>query len=67
MNTKTRFEQIKEMNIKEMTRFLCQLLDATFEFTDDNVCDYCPASKFCKIGHTGFENWLSENMEIPVG
>ena len=64
---KTRFEQIQEMDIKEMTKFLCNLTQATLEFTDvDDICDYCSASKFCKFNHTGFEDWLSENSNIGM-
>lgn len=62
---KTRFEQIKEMNIEQMKQFLCRLTEATLELADISyVCDYCPAQKFCKLGHNGFEDWLLEEYEI---
>ena len=62
---KTRFEQIKEMNTKDMTKFLCRFTEAVLELTGINdICDYCPASKFCRDGHTGFEDWLTEEMSI---
>ena len=62
---KTRFEQIKEMNIEQMKKFLCNLTEATLNLADiSDVREYCPAQKFCKLGHTGFEDWLLEEWEI---
>ena len=59
---KTRFEQLKEMSIEDMTKFLCKFTEAILVDADiDNVCGYCPASKYCSYGHTGYIDWLKEN------
>ena len=61
----TRFEQIKQMDTKEMTRFLCYFTETVLGLADiDYACDHCPASRFCKIGHNGFEDWLNEDIKI---
>ena len=62
---KTRFEQIKEMDIQQMTKFLCNFTEAILDSADiDNICDYCPAEKYCKVGHTGYVDWLKESMKL---
>lgn len=59
---KTRFEQIKNMNEEEITRFFCKFTEAVLELAEiDDLCNYCPASKYCKIGHTGYADWLKED------
>lgn len=70
---KTRFEQIKDMDKETMTKFLCRytwaildLFEVDENLSDDAVCEYCPASKFCKVGHKGFTDWLDEEMQIRV-
>lgn len=58
---KTRYKQITEMDKEEMTKFLCNLTEAILNLADiDGVCNYCPAQKYCKIGHTGYQDWLDE-------
>ena len=51
----TRYEQIKEMTLEEMSRFLCECLD-----TD---CEDCKATEYCYNGHKGFIDWLREEVD----
>mgnify|MGYP007038184224 CR=1 FL=1 len=57
----TRYEQIKEMTLEEMSSFLCECL-----VTD---CGRCKATEYCHLGHTGFTDWLNEEVyeiDCPV-
>ncbi len=50
----TNYEDIKSMSIEDMARRLCQI-------TDD--CNTCVASDYCVWGHSGYIDWLNEEVE----
>lgn len=49
----TRFERIKNLTIEEMAKLLCKL----------STCSLCVASGYCQTLHTGYIDWLKEEME----
>lgn len=58
----TNLKYIQTCSKEQLTKFLCEL----FEGAPD-VCSYCPASKHCFIGHTGFQDWLDDEREEVTG
>lgn len=50
----TRFEMIKSLDRTDMSLFLCDLFDKD--------CNNCPATKICKIGINGMDEWLNEEV-----
>lgn len=59
----SRFEIIKNGTDEEKTQVLCDIVELIYNkieeecYLDGNPCDYCPATNFCKLGHTGFLDW----------
>ena len=50
----TRFERIKNtLTVEEMAQLLCKL----------STCSLCVASVYCHNQHTGYIDWLKEEME----
>jgi len=56
----TNYEYIKSCSKEQLIKFLCDLFHA-------DICSFCPASKHCFIGHTGFQDWLDDEHEEVTG
>lgn len=52
----TRLEFLQTCNKQDLSRYLCAIVDNCASFR----CEYCPATDFCKTGHTGWLDWLDE-------
>ena len=55
----TKAEKIRAMTDEELADFLCDIR----AHKSYGGCECCPADKFCKIGHTGFVDWLKKEVE----
>ena len=54
---RTNADKIRNMSDEELVEFLCDISGVD--------CDKCIAAKYCKIGHTGFIDWLQ--IEVSDG
>ncbi len=52
----TRLEYLQTASKEDIASLLCDLMDNT-------TCGPCQAQEFCRMGHTGFEDWLEEEQE----
>lgn len=60
----TRYEAIKSMSKQDMIRFLCDLWLLSSDPDTATGCDHCPmAGLHCRIGHTGWEDFLDEEWD----
>lgn len=53
----TNADRIRRMTDEELVEFLCNIT------TGDAGCDDCLAFNDCRLGHTGFEDWLKAESE----
>ena len=60
----TRYEYIQSCSLEEMAHILCDILDVSLIDSDIRPCDVCIATKYCKVGHNGFKDWLSKEAVL---
>lgn len=54
----------KNGNAEEIADVLCSMINnMPTNPKDDNNCEICPATNYCKIGHTGFIDWLETEQD----
>lgn len=55
--TATNGDRIRRMNDDELAEFLCDMVTRT-----EGACNECVAYEYCEKGHTGFPDWLKEEV-----
>ena len=64
----TRLEHIKGCNKEELAKTFCNVLEKAFDNYENEskvaivFCDYCPATDMCHKDHSGFIDWLEEEI-----
>lgn len=61
----TNFEYIKSLTQKELSHFLCEMVEEEFYKTHDYTqyhCEFCPMTNRCRSGHNGWMDWLMEEQ-----
>ena len=53
----TNADRIRRMNDDELAEFLCDMVTRT-----EGACNECVAYEYCEKGHTGFLDWLKEEV-----
>lgn len=59
----TNFEFIRSLDEEEMAAFLCNWRTYDAPVNGCNLCMGCPATLYCRKGHTGTIDWLRAECE----
>ena len=54
----TRYDCIRNLTKDQMAEWLCDVMEET---SGEDMCDNCPASYMCKIGHRGWLEYLEKD------
>ena len=58
-----RYLMLKNANVPQMAQLLCNMItDMPFDDLPE-ACNYCPATAYCKPGHNGMVDWLTEEQK----
>lgn len=65
----TRMEFFRTATEEELISYLCdeherRISELNDRGEDFSVCKTCPAADTCRIGHTGFKDWLNAEAEL---
>lgn len=52
------YDYIRDMSVQEMSQFFCDLMN---DCKSDYGCDICPKRDLCRVGLSGFQNWLEDD------
>lgn len=58
----TKYEYLKNTTFENAAKFLCELVqDVDMDGNITDLCERCPATRYCYSGHNGFIDWLKED------
>ena len=50
-------------NKEEIAHILCSIIQDTCTSIEDDFCDRCPATNWCRFHHNGFIDWLEQEVK----